>query len=91
VIFEWDAKKAAANIRKHGVPFTVAASVFLDPLAWTFPDTHHSRGELRFITVGGAADGSVLVVSHAELDDDRIRVISARPASSRERKSYEEG
>ena len=90
MIFEWDPEKAESNLKKHGVPFTLAGSVFLDPLAWTFPDTDHPHGELRFITVGAAADGTLLVVSHAEPHSGRIRIISARRATSRERKSYEE-
>jgi uncharacterized DUF497 family protein len=90
VQFEWDPKKAERNLSKHGVSFASAASIFLDPLAWTFPDTHHSYGELRFISVGAATDGSVLVVSHREIDEETIRIISARMATARERRDYEE-
>ena len=88
--FEWDPKKAEANFRKHGVSFTLGASVFLDPLAWTFPDPHHSYGELRFITVGEALDGRLLVVCHVEADEERLRIISTRPATTRERRAYED-
>jgi uncharacterized DUF497 family protein len=90
VQFEWDPTKAEANIRNHGVSFSLAASVFLDPLAWTFPDPHHSYGELRFITVGEALDGQLLVVSHVEDDGETIRIISARAATTRERQDYED-
>ncbi len=88
--FEWDPAKAAANAEKHGVQFTHAASVFLDPLAWTFPDPHHSIGEMRFITIGTALTGQVLVVAHIELAEEQIRIISARRATKREQYAYEE-
>jgi len=90
VLFEWDPAKAGSNQKKHGVSFTLAASVFLDALAWTFPDPHHSYREMRFITIGEAADGQVLVVAHIELDEERIRIISARCSTKKERHAYEE-
>jgi uncharacterized DUF497 family protein len=90
VIFEWDPQKADANLEKHGVSLESAASVFFDPLAWTFPDPDHSYGEVRFVTIGEAADGAILVVAHVEVNEDTIRIISARPATSKERVSYEE-
>ena len=90
MIFEWDPKKADSNLSKHGVPFTDAASVFFDPLAWTFPDPDHSEGEERFVSVGRSASGGLLVVSHHEVDDERIRIISARRATKREEHDYEE-
>jgi len=90
VIFEWDPLKAEANLRKHGVSFTSAAAVFFDPLAWTFPDPDHSYGEERFLTVGETSGDGVLVVGHTEVDEERIRIISARPATKRERKDYED-
>lgn len=86
--FEWDAAKAAANLEKHGVSFEDAAQAFEDELSATFPDPDHSRGEHRFITYGLVADGRLLVVSHTERDD-LIRIISARPATKKERKRYE--
>jgi len=89
VIFEWDPKKADSNLSKHGVPFAEAASVFLDPMAWTFPDPDHSEGEERFVTIGHSASGDFLVVSHREMDDERIRIISARRATKREKHGYE--
>jgi hypothetical protein len=90
VIFEWDLQKAESNLRKHGVSFTAAASVFFDPLAWTFPDPDHSLGEDRFITVGEAAGHGVLVVGHTDIDEERIRIITARLATKRERREYED-
>ena len=90
MLFEWDGAKEAANRRKHGVSFTSAASVFLDPLAWTFEDPDHSFGEIRYITIGQGVDERLLVVSHVEVAEDRIRIISVRPATAQERRSYEE-
>jgi uncharacterized DUF497 family protein len=89
VIFEWDPKKAESNEVKHGISFPDAASVFLDPIAWTFPDPDHSIGEERFITLGRALNGELIVVAHVEYDEDRIRIISARRATKRERHDYE--
>ena len=87
--FEWDARKDAANRRKHGVGFREAATVFGDPLAATFPDVDHSISEQRFLTIGASAGGRMLVVAHVEIRDT-IRIISARPVTRRERKFYEE-
>jgi uncharacterized protein len=89
VIFEWDAVKAARNLRKHGVSFLEAATVFGDPLAVTYNDPDHSEVEQRFLTLGRSADGRLLVVSHAD-GDENVRVISARKATPRERQHYEE-
>ena len=63
--FEWDAKKAAANLRTHGVSFEDASSVFGDALAITFPDPDHSADEMRALTFGVARNGKLLVVAHA--------------------------
>jgi uncharacterized DUF497 family protein len=87
--FEWDPRKEAANHRKHGVGFREASTVFGDAFALTFPDLNHSDSEERFLTVGAAASGRVLVIVHAERGD-AIRVISARPATRPERRFYEE-
>jgi uncharacterized DUF497 family protein len=66
VIYEWDPKKAKANLRKHGVSFEDAASVFLDPQALTYPDPDHSGEEIREITIGHSAKrGSSLSFTHA--------------------------
>jgi uncharacterized DUF497 family protein len=90
VIYEWDARKATANLRKHGVSFEAAATVFLDPLALTFQDPYHYNGEEREITIGHSTRHQVLFVSHAQRGD-RVRIISAREATRGERKQYEEG
>ncbi len=84
----WDIKKAAANIRKHGVEFSHAATVLDDPRAVTVEDRRHE--EQRFATVGADLLGRVLVVVYAYAEKDEIRLISARRASTRERRSYEE-
>lgn len=88
--FEWDRTKAAANLRKHGVSFVDAATVFGDPLAYTFPDPDHSQGETRWITFGMSKGRLLLVVAHVERGY-RIRIISAREATRHERKIYQEG
>lgn len=88
--FTWDPRKDAANHRKHAVRFREAATVLRDPLSTTYPDPVHSRGEQRYVTIGRSKLGRTLVVAHAERADT-IRIISARPATSRERRFYEEG
>ena len=87
--FEWDPEKARRNLEKHGVSFEEAATVFGDPLSLTVDDPTHSEAEDRFVTVGGTATGRIVVVVHTDRDDS-IRLISARPATSRERRAYEE-
>ncbi len=86
----WDPRKAVANRKKHGVDFAEAASVFLDPLSTTFPDPDHSHGEHRYVTIGQSSRRRILVVAHADRAGV-IRIISARRASRRERRFYEEG
>ena len=88
--FEWDPKKATANIGKHGVSFDEAASMFLDQLAVSGPDPDHSIGELRYITFGMSSLGRLLAVSHTYRPGG-IRIISARRVTRAERKLYEEG
>ena len=88
--FEWDQKKAAANIRKHNVAFQEAATVFGDPLAVTFEDPDHSVNENRQITFGVSLQKRFIIVSHTERGD-RTRIISARLMNHNERKIYEEG
>jgi uncharacterized DUF497 family protein len=87
--FEWDTTKATSNLAKHGVGFEEAATVFGDPLSFTIYDPAHSRAEARFIILGQSHQGRLLVVIHTERGDN-IRIISARRASRRERKQYEE-
>ena len=89
VTFAWDEAKAVANVKKHGVDFREAATVVGDALSTTFPDVDHSVRERRFITIGVSTVGRVLVVAHTEVGDT-IRIISARPATVRERRFYEE-
>ena len=87
--FVWDRDKAAANLRKHGVAFDDAAAAFGDPLSITIADPEHSIGEERWILLGQSASGRLLVVAHTEHGDE-IRIITARPATRRERQNYEE-
>jgi uncharacterized DUF497 family protein len=84
--FEWDPDKAARNLARHGVSFHEAATVFGDSLAITYFDPDHSEEEDRFLTFGHSSSGQLLVVSHTDRGD-HIRVISARRATRRERKS----
>jgi uncharacterized DUF497 family protein len=88
--FQWEKDKAAANISKHGVSFEEASTVFGDPLSRTIPDPLHSEGEHRSVTVGLSATTRFLVVIHTDRNDT-IRIISARRATPRERRVYEEG
>lgn len=88
--FEWDPVKARKNLRKHGVTFEEASSVFYDPLAVTGADPDHSGGEERMVTFGMSSSGRLLVVVHTERSN-AIRVISARVATKHERHIYEEG
>jgi hypothetical protein len=87
--FEWDPRKDAANQRKHKVGFREATTVFGDPLATTFLDPEHSISERRYLTIGSSLTGRLLVVAHTERGG-AIRIISARPATPRERRFYEE-
>lgn len=88
--FLWDPGKAAENVAAHGVSFEEAASVFFDPPSATGADPDHSIGENRFITFGLSSSGRLLVVAHTDRED-AIRIISAREATTGERKLYEEG
>ena len=87
--FEWDDLKAASNKRKHGVSFTEAMTVFGDPLSLTAFDPDHSAEEDRFTTIGKAATGRLIVISHTDRGS-QIRIISARAATKSERKEYED-
>jgi uncharacterized DUF497 family protein len=87
--FEWDAAKAEANMRKHGISFDEAGSVFLDHLALSGPDPDHSVGEPRYITFGMSSLGRLLAVFHTHRPGV-IRIISARRVTRAERKLYEE-
>ena len=87
---EWDIQKAEANFRKHKVSFEEAKSVFDDPLALTVNDEAHSFDENRFITIGESKVGRLLLVCHT-IGVENVRIISARPPTSGERKDYEHG
>ncbi len=87
--FEWDPDKAARNLAKHGVSFAEAATVFGDPMAVTFADPDHSDDEDRFLTFGNSDEGSLLIVSHTDREE-RTRIISARRATRKERRIYEQ-
>ncbi|MBN1943741.1 MAG: BrnT family toxin [Phycisphaerae bacterium] len=88
ILFEWDRKKAENNFKKHRVSFVEATSIFKSPLSMTIYDPDHSREEDRFITVGMSGH-KLLVVVHCDRGN-AIRIISAREATRRERKQYEE-
>ena len=88
--FEWDSVKAESNIKKHGVSFDEASTVFYDELARLIPDPDSSTLEERFIILGQSKNQRLLVVCHCYRDDAQIiRIISARRADKQERKSYE--
>jgi uncharacterized DUF497 family protein len=90
-VFEWDARKAAANAAKHGVTFDDAVAVFVDANALDGADLAHSKAEPRYLRLGTAADGRVLMVAYTirrRADVETIRLISARRASRRERAAY---
>jgi len=89
VKFEWDDKKAADNVAKHGVSFAEAATAFGDPLSITIDDPGHWVEERRFVLLGQTYSGRLVTVVHAERGQT-IRMISARLATKRERKTYEE-
>ena len=84
----WDVKKAAANIRNHGIEFSHAATVLDDPMAVTIEDT--LQAEQRFVTVGSDILGRVLLVVYAYSGEEEIRLISARKATPKERRVYEQ-
>ena len=86
--FEWDGKKAKRNLKRHGVSFDEAVTVFYDPLSATFDDPDHSVGEYRFITIGLSSRDRLIVVSHTERGEN-LRIINARPATPHERKRHE--
>ena len=88
--FEWDSVKAESNIKKHGISFKEASTVFSDELARLIPDPDSSNFEERFIILGQSKNQKLLVVCHCYRDEENIiRIISARKADKHERKSYE--
>jgi uncharacterized DUF497 family protein len=88
--FEWDLSKSDINLKKHGVSFHEASTVFGDPLAITFNDPDHSIGEHRLLTFGHSRANQLLAVVHTERHG-KTRIISARRATKQERKIYEGG
>ncbi len=87
--FEWDPKKNEANIRKHGVTFIEAATVFSDVLSITVPDPDHSQEEDRYIIIGMSGQNRLVMVAHMERGEC-IRIISARELTRSEKRNYEE-
>ena len=87
--FEWDEIKAEANLKKHKISFDEAQTVFDDPLFLIFSDVDHSIEEKRFIVMGESVTGKLLVVAFTDRKE-KARVISARKATSAERRFYEE-
>lgn len=87
--FEWDANKANENLKKHGVAFKKAVTVFADPLACIFDDPDHSENERRELIIGHSAGQRLLVVSFTGRDP-RTRIIGAREATARERRDYDQ-
>ncbi len=90
LLFEWDEGKSRKNLRKHGVSFDEASTIFGDPLSVTIDDSQHSISEPRWVTLGHSARHRLLAVVHTDRGG-RIRIISARVATRYERESYEEG
>lgn len=87
--FEWDPVKAVTNLKKHGVSFEEATTAFFDALSVTIDDPLHSEGEQRLVLVGQCRSGRLLVVVHIDRGA-RIRLISARTATRKEKRDYEE-
>ncbi len=88
--FEWDEKKSTLNLKRRGVSFHEAATIFGDPFAITFEDPYHSLGEHKYLTFGSSRMNRLLVVSHTERNG-RTRIISARKMTGHERTIYENG
>lgn len=88
LLFEWDPDKARTNQSKHGISFDEASTVFQDALSMTIPDPLHSLNEERFVLIGHSCRGRLLVVVHT-CRGNRLRLISARQATNKERVEYE--
>ena len=89
--FEWDPAKADANARRHRVAFPEAMTAFADPLGGVLEDRTHSVGEVRLVLLALSSRRRLLAVMFTERGPDRVRLISARPATRSERRRYEEG
>ena len=88
--FEWDPRKAAANVAKHGISFDEALTVFADPLARLETDDRHSIREERLVLLGRSTADRLLAVMFTDRGPDRVRLITARQATRSERMQYEE-
>jgi uncharacterized DUF497 family protein len=86
--FEWDSDKAETNLIKHRISFEEATTAFYDTLSSTIPDPLHSEDEARFVLLGRTSAGRLIVVAHVDRGA-KIRLISARPATRKERRQYE--
>jgi hypothetical protein len=90
--FEWNLTKALTNVKKHGISFEEAKSVFFDDFALQFFDQENSGTEDRFLMLGMSIETNLLLICHCERDDgNTIRLISARKATKNESKNYQRG
>jgi uncharacterized protein len=90
LLFEWDEVKARENLKRHKVPFDEGKTIFNDPFLFTYSDVERSKAEQRYINIGLSAKNHVLVLIHTERQG-KIRIISCRKATARERRHYEKG
>ena len=90
LLFEWDEVKARQNLKRHKVSFDEGKTIFNDPFLFTYPDIDSSEAEERYINIGLSVKNRVLVLIHTERQS-KIRIISCRKATARERRHYEEG
>lgn len=88
--FEWDEKKAAANLARHGLSFEEAQTIFLDPLARIVEDQVHSTAERRELIIGQTLSGRFVFVCFMQRAPQLVRLISARPGTKKERRNYED-
>lgn len=88
--FEWDKEKAAANLKKHGVSFEEASTVWQDFFYIDLYDEEHSRKENRFLFIGESEQNRLLIISYTEREN-KVRIISARELTSKEKREYEHG
>ena len=87
--FEWHSKKAARNLKDHGVSFDEAATIFDDPFQVHYPDDAHSFGEQRYICLGFSNQGRLLMLAYTEPVPDTFHIITAREVTRREQREYE--
>jgi len=89
LFFEWDQEKNVSNQKKHGISFEEARTVFSDDFARLIADPEHSEEEERFILLGESIESNLLIVCHCIRDEESVRIISARKADKKERRTYE--